>query len=1013
MADHLNDLQLDRQKALAAKLLKSDDMNSGYDSKGRKITTNANLYSFEQISNKTAEVVSDIESMSQVLPDIVLSEQILTSSIMSPKDMSTPQLSYTATTNKLDEGLKSELVAIIKNFFENEYKLFEKLSKEIPDALMYKGSSIRLIIPESSVDYIINGKTDITLESLKDTYTDNFISRPLGILGKANAGDVKKTTVGSEELTLESLFDAPQTEREPDKIISTIWVTDNPDILKVPKILKKVAADRTSRALKSHYSGTMESIKAEEIKVNSDKDKDDGVKDKVKHVLDINKKSDLEFIEELEAKRKNKQRELIEVRSKSNLSKKSVGHPMDISVPSEAVIPAYLPSDPSEHIGYYFLLDQYGYFLNTAAAIDHYNELKSNFNNSSNNPIQSVVHELRNVYSGSGNENRPVESMMEAVEIFSNITERNLLERLRNGVGNYSIELSTSNNIYQIMLARACKKMQTRVLYVPAAMVNYLAFNYSTNGVGKSLIENTRVLGGLRVLLMLTSAVGQVRNSVPRTSLEIDFDPRDADPVATGEMVKDLHIKSKSDSFPLAAGSPDASLDYINKASVDVVYRGHPELPEMKVESRDASTNRNLPDDRLREDLKDMHIESFGLSAETVDASKRVDFATSIIQSSLMLNRRIFIYQKIIEPKIAERIRMFTTNSEPLLKELVETVRTSKQSHDCEDDYQAVEEFIDNIAVELPKPDTLSLKAKMDAMEEFSRAAERMVDWYVSDDMASRDAEGDLADMMRELRSATLAHLCRNFSKQNGIFPELDNMFTKDEEGNSVFDFDDSHKEHMDAVLSSFNKYIMAAKEAANAREQKWKEQEERLDEQAKQLEEDRKRAVEEASNEMGFDENDMFMDGGSGSDDKGTDDPDTGDENVGGTDDLPDEGADEGVVDEASLPDEEVEETDDVGTDDGGGDEPAVEEEEDAGVVEVDELPEEEVEDTDDATEVPGDEAAEPEEDAGAVDVDELPDEEPEEASAEEEAGTGEGDDVSGAVDVDALPGEEDEDIQ
>ena len=44
----------------------------------------------------------------------------------------------------------------------------------------------------------------------------------------------------------------------------------------------------------------------------------------------------------------------------ADLDKPTVGHPLEIIVPTEAFIPVYVPGDPSNHKGGFILLDSHG-----------------------------------------------------------------------------------------------------------------------------------------------------------------------------------------------------------------------------------------------------------------------------------------------------------------------------------------------------------------------------------------------------------------------------------------------------------------------------------------------------------------------------------------------------------------------------------------------------------------------------------------------------------------------------
>ena len=81
---------------LAATLskLRSDNVQPRYSQGGNRELMPPNALAFRGQSEKTIGEIKDAEGVMQILPDIELSAQILTSSILSPKDMVTTELIF-------------------------------------------------------------------------------------------------------------------------------------------------------------------------------------------------------------------------------------------------------------------------------------------------------------------------------------------------------------------------------------------------------------------------------------------------------------------------------------------------------------------------------------------------------------------------------------------------------------------------------------------------------------------------------------------------------------------------------------------------------------------------------------------------------------------------------------------------------------------------------------------------------------------------------------------------------
>src|SRR5690606_36700190 len=61
----------------------------------------------------------------------------------------------------------------------------------------------------------------------------------------------------------------------------------------------------------------------------------------------------------------------------SQLNKDSVGHPLVMHLPAEAVIPVHIPGNVRQHIGYYVLLDINGNPVVLSQSDDYYADIRS------------------------------------------------------------------------------------------------------------------------------------------------------------------------------------------------------------------------------------------------------------------------------------------------------------------------------------------------------------------------------------------------------------------------------------------------------------------------------------------------------------------------------------------------------------------------------------------------------------------------------------------------------------
>lgn len=822
--DH--ETRVKRQSAIMTKLVNDNSTQRAYGADANRKPQQPPMSLLNAVSDKTANVVNDLDSLEQLLPDIELAAQILVSSILSPKDMGAPNLSFTVNSQFKEQELAGKMIKVISDYFTNDYKINEELSDILHDILFKKGSYIQMVVPESSLDQLINEQGRLSLESVRSHVDPTDMSaRPIGLLGdyvKSEEADKKNGDEAEERISFESLSGISNNDHPTMHyrgIGDSIQVVDNPDAVKMPAFYDRVRRDRFSQQLASRHM-TMESRRRK-------REKDDL---REKKTLNLGS-TDREIEARLKGARKDPRVEgVVELKTRYESDRETVGHPMVIHLATEAVIPAHVPSNPRKHIGYFVLLDQYGNPISTATTTDHYRFLQQSFKDGqSDSSVNSVLKEMRGGmdFADSGSH---YETIAQATDAFADIIERNLLTRIRKGMGHESVELGRPNDVYQIMFSRTLKKKRTQVLFVPVELMSYMAFYHTNQGVGKSLLEESRVLGSIRVLLMFANTMASIRNSTSQTELGITLDPNDTDPLSTISQVKDAFMRSRSEQFPLGEGDPSAVIKYLQQAGVSVVYSGHEGLPDMRVESNDKSTGKVMIDRDLEEQLRHQHIMSMGLSPETVDASSNVDFATTLVNSSLMLSKRVAIYQKKFEHQQADFVRKYTENSETLITRLEKIVMDQGGKDEKEDPYTFIMKFIESVDVNLPKPDYVTLESHMQAFEQYTRALEEAVNAWISDEFAVMDAEGDMADYLREVREAVIAYYKRRWLRENNVMPELEEMTDVDDKGKATFNFGEIHADHMKSIMAFVEDYLKDAREASLKRERRAEKERDRIE---------------------------------------------------------------------------------------------------------------------------------------------------------------------------------------
>lgn len=739
-----------------------------------------------RVSDNTIQNINDSANISQLLPETDLAKKILVSSILSPKDLMTIELSYKTVLKDLPSELTGQMLEVIKTHFEEVYNLKSKLTSMLEEPLFSKGSYPLLVLPEASIDKIINS-TRFSLESLStELNTDKTNVTPsIGILGPS----VKRESAWS----LESIMQDTATVSDADCFIKNIAteglgdikVVDNLDCLKIPSVIKRMRQERISGMY--HKPMTVNKVGTE-----------------AKGKTEV---TDNEVRNEFFKNRSYAQQQYLTI---DNINEKeNSDNPLVMKLPAESVIPVHTPSDPEDHVGYFILLDTYGNPINKATTTDYYRNLASN---AASSGISSKLLDggVRATEGSQRNTTGSTEmDIAETVRLYSEVVEKDLIKRLKNGVYGEDIEISRPMDVYRVMLARSLAQKGTQIIFVPRELLTYITFDYNNDGVGKSLLEDNKILASMRAMLLFSNTMAAIKNSTPRTSIKIELDPDDSDPSSTVEFLINEYKKVRSGGYPLHASSPTDIINFLQNAGIDVEVSGNSAYPETKLDIEEHSSNQVGIDTDLEEDLKRKYFMSLGLSPETIEMSGEVDFATSIVSSNLLLAKRVLLYQDKLMGFIGEFIKIYSHNSNPIINTLIDILDDNKKLLTSEQKRLPKEsiarDFINSIEVHLPRPESAKIDNQSEAYDAYTDFIENGIDAYLSEDIFDIEGGEDVDETISTLRSAVLTHYQRKWLRDNNVLPELMDIVTTNGEDEPKLNLAETHGNHLDALGKSIN----------------------------------------------------------------------------------------------------------------------------------------------------------------------------------------------------------------
>lgn len=794
--------------AAISKLEKAPHQNTVYNNGNRDIGSQTNPMLFTSVLSSRAKKNVDIASIFKLLPDLQLAKQILISCILSPKDMTSTELIYRVPKNLFNSDLTSSLTSKIKDYFDNEYDILQKLPMMLEDALFDKGSYPVAVLPENAIDDFINGNAVLSTEGFK-TRNDLLSSKSIGILGNSKIQPSDKNikvalenysqytpavidsriTISKEDLDLSS-----------DIVLDYIEVTDNYNLLKLPKINKGIDKNQVKDRYSKYSTVSLESF-------------DNLLKDQ-------------EIDKLIFRTRTHTSKQIEEIKGPENLSRKTVGNPLIMKLPSESIIPIYVPGDKTDHVGYFVMLTEDGHPVSTADGDLKLNALDNNAGNSNSISSGLIKRVNSNMCDGTncfnGNDKRHIQ---EATRIYSEIIEKDLINRVRNGIYKTQLEIGKNEEIYRIMLARTLAKKFTKILYIPIEYVTYIAFDYDDTGIGKSLMDDTMTVNTLRVILMFNNLMASVKNSIGRTKVGVELPALDVNPEATLEKIMDEVVRSRSVSLPSSVSNPSDIIEWIQKAGYEWEISGNPRIPDLKISFDQTQSNYQKADTELEEGLKKSSISALGLTPETVDNGlSDAEFATVAVSNNILTNKRVLTYQEKFTPQLSDHLRKIAINTRSLVDDIKSIIESNYESIQFEIDEEidenikdkldedtkkriivtkAINDLLNGFYVELPKPSSVTMTQQLDEFNEYSDGLDKVLDAYMSSEIMTSITAGDISNDIDTLRAIVKAYFQRKYMSEKGIMTELADLTSTGEDGNPLFNMADITASHLDSLNKS------------------------------------------------------------------------------------------------------------------------------------------------------------------------------------------------------------------
>lgn len=847
-------LQLVKDKPLAAMLSKAVDSTrpAAHTPAGSRKIEAPSQAMLHNIASRTASNISHANTIMQILPDLQLASQILVSSVASPKDQMTLELNYKTTAGILPPTVMSAAMEIIKDHFDTHYSFKNKIPRILREVLFETGSHILAILPENSIDEMINRNNAISMEDFKETLgiggslgatsAKEALTRNVGLLGAGVKGyetSNKKAkgiadlgfSIGNE--SIDDVYNAYTTNQPKfsqqmhgkiDKDIFPIdglFITDNPDVLRMPMIEEKLRRDQISKRLNTSRIGAgLESMAPGMGKVKLD---------------------DRSLKNLLYKPRRRGMHTMQVMKTDSQLERRSVGRPLWRELPSESVIPICAPGREDQHVGYLVMLDELGNPVKAMNERDSFFDMSKRLENAGSQ-TNNITSRLKQLTDGLQCSDQEYSGQMN--RIFTDLVEQDVLARFRNGLMTNNVQLVRNEDFYNIMLSRTWEQQQTTLLFLPIDTVTYFARKYNQYGIGVSILDEMKMLNNMRAISMMANTILGIKNSIPRTNVDLVLDESDPDPMKTAEQFLQEMMRMNQTSVPFGASAPVDIADYLQRAQYQVQISGHPGLPDTKATYNEGATSYQKVDTELDEMYERRSAMAMGMQPDTINNGFNQETATSVVANNLMLSRRVQIIQDQINPHITDAHRKTARADEDLLEKLRELLFTEYDNLNIDEDEIAaaigqdkvhvkpfvvehiLRDFIEGMDVTLPKPNTTTIENQKAALEAYTSLLDPALDAMLSSEFFTDEIAGKLDRTVDSVKKMIRAHFLRQFMAENGIMTELSALTTLTPDNKAELDLWENQKEYIEKLMltiSGFMKDIHKVKVETNTETERLK----------------------------------------------------------------------------------------------------------------------------------------------------------------------------------------------
>lgn len=423
------------------------------------------------------------------------------------------------------------------------------------------------------------------------------------------------------------------------------------------------------------------------------------------------------------------------------------GHPTLIELPTEAVIPIFIPGAPNEHLGYFVMLDEHGQPLTaneSRAATD-----TTGCAGGSSAATFEAIFGTSCCNASYFNQNNDYTQMGNL--IFNNLLDSYIRTRMKGILHRDDLQLSRFNALSTILFQRTLESKETTIVFVPPMLMHYFAFDYDKHtGCGKSKTSDIQFILSLRTTLMMANVVSAVNDAIEHKKIEFGVDDKNANVEAIMELIANIFIEKNK-----LNGSIDPSeiMRDMYSNSLTIIPKGLPGLSDISVDVQSAQGGSARVDDQTIEQLNNLLVAQLDVPSAALNQLNEPEYARSLVVGNLFFAKKITRYQRIWCKLMSEFIRVYTLVDIPFQEALKKKLALSvkhKVKEDLPDAVAKMKKYnpneyddlndlptviLNSVSVSLPKPNIVVDKTQFEEISNYINNLQTVADKFFNQEM--------------------------------------------------------------------------------------------------------------------------------------------------------------------------------------------------------------------------------------------------------------------------------------